>query len=75
MAVVAPTLFATITTSPLVGTSMLNVMFRPDITDPGPPETADLGESFAEVLASYAKRHDHRVDPMPREPRIVSSAL
>jgi hypothetical protein len=35
MAVVAPTLFATITTSPLVGTAMLNVTFRPEITDPG----------------------------------------
>jgi hypothetical protein len=34
-------------------------------------ETADLGERFAEVLASHAKRHDSRVDPAPSEAGIV----
>jgi hypothetical protein len=34
-------------------------------------ETADLGERFAEVLASHAKRHDSRVDAAPFEPGIV----
>jgi hypothetical protein len=58
MAVVAPTIFATITTSPLVGTAMLNVTFRSDITDPGAARNGRSGGKLRGTSRSSARLLD-----------------